>query len=57
MQFFSGNIYDSSSHNGITKVLTIGGNQQAIKFFEWLYKDADLYMKRKHGLYMQHLAA
>lgn len=52
-----GNIYDASSHNGITKVLTIGGNQQAIKFFDWLYKDAELYMKRKHDLYIQHLAA
>ena len=52
-----GGIYDASSHNGITKVLSISGTNQVNKFFEWLYKDAELYMKRKHDLYMQHLAA
>lgn len=52
-----GGIYDASSHNGVTKVLSISGTNQINKFFEWLYKDADLYMKRKHDLYIQHLAA
>ena len=52
-----GGIYDASSHNGITKVLSISGNNQINKFFEWLYKDAELYMKRKHDLYEQYLAA
>ena len=52
-----GGIYDASSHNGITKVLSISGTNQTNKFFEWLYKDAELYMKRKHDLYEQYLAA
>lgn len=52
-----GGIYDASSHNGITKVLSISGTNQINKFFEWLYKDAELYMKRKYDLYIQHLAA
>ena len=51
-----GGVYDASSHNGITKVLSISGTNQVNKFFEWLYKDADLYMKRKYDLYMQCLA-
>ena len=52
-----GGIYDASSHNGITKVISISGTNQVNKFFEWLYKDAELYMKRKHDLYEQYLAA
>ena len=52
-----GGIYDASNHNGITKVLSISGVNQANKFFEWLYKDAELYLKRKHNLYMQFLVA
>lgn len=52
-----GGIYDASSHNGITKVLSISGVNQLKKFFEWLYKDAELYMQRKHELYIQHLVA
>lgn len=50
-----GGIYDASSHNGITKVIYISGTNQAKKFFEWLYKDAELYLKRKHDLYIQYL--
>lgn len=51
-----GGIYNASSHNGITKVISISGKNQLKKFFEWLYKDAELYMKRKHDLYIKHLA-
>ena len=52
-----GGIYDASSHNGITKIISISGTNQLKKFFKWLYKDAELYMKRKHDLYEQYLAA
>ena len=52
-----GGIYESSSHNGITKVLSISGTNQLKVFFEWLYKDAELYMMRKYDLYMKYLAA
>lgn len=47
-----GGIYDASSHNGITKVISISGFVQLEKVLSWLYKDADLYMKRKHDIYI-----
>ena len=52
-----GGIYDASSHNGITKMISISGTNQLKRFFKWLYKDAELYMKRKHDLYIQYLAS
>lgn len=47
-----GGIYDASSHNGITKVLSISGSVQLEKVLNWLYKDADLYMKRKYDKFI-----
>lgn len=47
-----GGIYDASSRNGITKVLSISGFVQLEKILNWLYKDAELYMKRKHDIFM-----
>lgn len=47
-----GGIYDASNHNGITKVLAISGFVQLEKILNWLYKDAELFMKRKHDIYM-----
>lgn len=47
-----GGIYDASSHNGITKVLSISGFVQLEKVLNWLYKDAELYMKRKHNIFI-----
>lgn len=47
-----GGIYDASSKNGITKVLSVSGNKQLKKLLEWLYEDAELYMKRKHDIYI-----
>ena len=46
-----GGIYDASSHNGITKVISISGFVQLDKLLNWLYKDADLYIKRKYDIY------
>lgn len=48
-----GGIYDASSHNNITKVLSISGFVQLEKILNWLYKDAELYMKRKHDIYIK----
>lgn len=53
----NGGIYDASSHNGITKVLSISGTNQCRKLFEWLYEDADLYLERKYNLYKNTIAA
>lgn len=46
-------IYDASCHNGITKVLCIGKNNDKIKFLEWMYKDAEIYLQRKYDIYLQ----
>lgn len=47
-----GNIYDASCHNGITKVLSISGANQTKLILDWIYKDANLYLERKHNLYL-----
>jgi len=46
-----GNIYDASCHNGVTKVLSFSGTKQVKKFLDWLYTDADMYLKRKYEKY------
>lgn len=43
-----GNIYEASCQNGVTKVLSISGRRQNQLFYEWLYKDAELYLQRKY---------
>lgn len=48
-----GNIYDASCHNGITKVLSISGYYQTKVLLDWMYSDANLYLKRKHDLYLE----
>jgi intein/homing endonuclease len=35
--------------NTIVKCLVIGSNSGTLKFLEWLYKDATIFMKRKHN--------
>lgn len=47
-----GGIYDASSHNGITKVLSVSGFLQLDRLLKWLYQDAELYMKRKYDIYI-----
>ena len=48
----NGGIYDASCHNGITKVLSISGFNQNKKILDWLYVDAEIYMKRKYDKYI-----
>lgn len=31
--------------------ITIGGNIQALRFFDWLYKDVTIFLARKHQIY------
>lgn len=45
-------VCDESCHNGITKSLYIGKNADKIKFLEWIYNDADIYLERKHDKYL-----
>jgi len=44
-------VYDASCHNGITKVFTISGRNVCKIFLDWLYKDAEIYLKRKYDRY------
>lgn len=44
-----GGVYDASNHNGITAVLSISGRRQIMSLFNWMYKDAELYMARKYN--------
>lgn len=39
--------------NSITTTLSVGGNIQVQKFLDWLYKDATIYLPRKHKKYLQ----
>lgn len=46
-----GKISDASNHNGITKVLIYTASKcKAV--LDWLYKDSDLYLERKHDRYL-----
>lgn len=47
-------IYDASNHNVITKVFTISGRLQTKTFLDWIYRDADLFLKRKYNRYIQY---
>lgn len=47
-------IYDASNHNDITKVFTTSGKLQVKALLDWLYKDADMYLERKHKRYIQY---
>ena len=51
-----GGIYDASNHNGITKVLSICGDQ-CKTVLEWLYQDAEMYIQRKYDRYIQYYCA
>lgn len=46
-------IYDASCHNGVTRVFCIGKTDDKIKFLDWMYNDADIYMKRKYEKYLE----
>ena len=47
-------VYDASNHNGITKVLSLSGRLQVKAFLDWLYKDADMFLERKHDRYIKY---
>ena len=48
------NYYDAGCHNGITKSFSIGSQDSIRKFLDWMYQDADLFLKRKHDRYMSY---
>ena len=43
-----------TARNGTTYRISISGKNQVSKFLDWVYKDADLYLKRKYELYLQY---
>jgi len=44
----------SSNNNGITSDLCINKNSEKLKFCNWIYKDADMFLKRKHNIYAEY---
>ena len=46
-------IYKGNSNNNITKNLCIGGRLQVYKFLDWIYKDSNFYIQRKHDKYLK----
>lgn len=47
-------IKESSNHNGITHDIRILGIDDTKNFLDWIYEDANLYLKRKHDIYILH---
>lgn len=47
-------IYEASSKNGITKVFSLS-KSASIKFMNWMYKDADIYIERKYKRYIEYI--
>lgn len=48
------NYYDVGCHNGITKSFAISSQDSVRKFLDWIYRDADLFLKRKHDRYLSY---
>ena len=46
-------VLDAPNKNGITKYVSISGRLQVMKFMNYIYKDADLYLDRKHQHYIE----
>lgn len=44
-------VLDASNKNGITSSLYISKKEDIKKFLDWIYKDAELFLKRKHEIY------
>lgn len=48
----NGTIADGTSHNGITKEFRLSRFAYSKLFLDYIYKDAELYMKRKYDIYL-----
>lgn len=46
-----GQIYHPERYKNNTYKLCFGGSRQVKRFCEWLYKDANIYLDRKHNIY------
>lgn len=47
-------VAEASNKNGITAALYISKIKDINLFLEWMYKDANIYLKRKHDIYLQY---
>jgi len=45
-------IEDASCHNGITKVLNVCKQKEALYLCDWMYKDAKMFLTRKYDRYL-----
>lgn len=50
---FDGFIYNNSDTQNITKCLDYSGFSKCLPILNWLYKDANIYMKRKYVKYLE----
>ena len=48
------NYHEAGCHNGVTKDFVISRQDSVKKFLDWIYKDADLLLKRKYDKYLDH---
>lgn len=39
-------------HESVTRTLQIAGKRQVKKYLDWLYSNADIYLERKHQIYL-----
>lgn len=46
------NVREASNHNGITAVFEVWRKNDAKKFLDFIYKDAEMYLERKHKRYI-----
>lgn len=46
-------LYPASNNNGITTVWELRKKDDIKTFLDWIYQDAELYLERKHDLYIQ----
>lgn len=42
----------NAKENDITTTLSVGGNRQVYRILSWLYKDATIFLKRKHDEFL-----
>lgn len=48
------NVNKISGHKEENRIIRSGSNQETKKFMDYIYRDADLYMKRKHNKFVEY---
>lgn len=45
-------MYCHKKYDSVTRVLQVAGRLQVRKYFDWLYSNADIFLERKHQIYL-----